>query len=182
MNKKNLFVIVVLMLMAISLPALPQDNTVFLGNKPVNIYFNESNFLVVHVENTPKPLIFGYKGKGFPIGTQTRYKQMTVNNEKQVSIEYMVPGDTWKPLTWDMLKCKDQNGKDCQAPTVTPVPPAPQKCHWYYQWPCMSKEEKVAFVTLGIVGGVAIAVCSPHGGTGASKKKAGDGGGCRLFN
>ena len=62
----------------------------------------------------------------------------------------------------------------CQEPKTTA-----KQCHWYYQWPCMSKEEKVALITLGIVGGVALAVCSPHGGTGASKDKAGDGGGCR---
>lgn len=121
MNSKALFAIVAFVMVIVnSSTALPQNSNVLLGTQPTNMYFN-NQMLVVYLKDTPKPLIFGYNGNGFPSGTQTRYKMVTINDYKQWTIEYMVPGDVWRTLTWDMLKCKDANGDQC--PTTQPMPP-----------------------------------------------------------
>jgi hypothetical protein len=70
------------------------------------------------------------------------------------------------------------NCPDCPQQSVVPEP-EPKQCPWYYQWPCMSRGEKLLTGTL-VTGAVVAIICTTvKGGEGANG--AGDGGSICKF-
>lgn len=119
MKKNLLFVGMVLMALCLSFSAMAQaqgNGPVTLAAKPAGMSFDQANYLVVQPANTPSVLKFQYHDKGFPAGTQTSYNEVTTSNGNMVTIKYLVPGGQWTTLSWEQLKCKDEQCLDEPEP------------------------------------------------------------------
>lgn len=117
--------------------AAQPDSEVKMAGQPSKWYFDQDNYLIIVPYQSTSFLRFGYQGKGFPDGTQTRVREIPDDTTgKPWLIEYSLPGKTWRPLLWSQLICKDEQCEETKPETEPEPEPEPESGDTIEPWRC----------------------------------------------